>query len=80
MRPRVILIRENAETLTCSSCAGTLEGVDAFGTSPVPDYAGSRRVIHQIGELYMALRREFGDSIEVDVVDLPGMKYIFCLG
>ena len=69
MKPRVILIRENAETLTCSSCAGTLEGIDAFCSSNVPDYAPARQVISQVGELYMSLRREFGDEVELDVVD-----------
>ena len=66
---QVILVRENAETLTCSDCAGSLEGIDAFGSREVPDYAPIRQVMNQVGELYMALRHQFGDKIEIDVVD-----------
>ena len=76
MKPRVILIRENAETLNCSSCAGSLEGIDAFGSREVPDYAPARQVISQVGELYMSLRREFGDEVEVDVVDPRNEVYL----
>ena len=76
MKPRVILIRENAETLSCSSCAGSLNGIDAFGSCDVPDYAPTRQVISQVGELYMSLRREFGDEVEVDVVDPRNEVYL----
>lgn len=76
IKPRVILIRENAETLTCSSCAGTLEGIDAFGTRAVADYAPIREVMGQVGELYRALRREFGDAVEIEVVDPRNAVYL----
>lgn len=69
MKPRVILVRENPEILTCSNCAGGLEGIDAFGTREVPDYAPIRAVMDQVGELYLALRREFGDQVLIDIVD-----------
>ncbi len=76
MKPRVILIRENPETLTCSSCAGSLEGIEAFGTREVPDYASIRGVMEQVGKLYMALRREFGDQVLIDVVDPRNAIYL----
>lgn len=76
-KPRVILVRENAETLTCSSCAGTLEGIDAFGSRAVPDYEPVRQVMDQVGKLYQALRREFSDRIEIDVVDPRNAVYLF---
>lgn len=76
-KPRVILIRESAETLTCSSCAGTLEGIDAFGSRAVPDYEPVRQIMDQVGKLYQALRREFGDRIEIDVVDPRNAVYLF---
>lgn len=69
MRPRVLLIRENAETLTCSSCAGSLEGIEAFGSCDVPDYDTVRATMHRMGALYRALREAYGDSVEIDVVD-----------
>lgn len=50
-KPRVILMRENAETLTCSNCAGTLEGIDAFGSRKVPDYEPIRNIMNQVGRL-----------------------------
>ncbi len=76
MKPRVILIRENPETLTCSSCAGTLEGIDAFGSCEVPDYAPTRSTMNQMGKIYLALRREFGDKVEIDVVDPRNELYL----
>lgn len=77
MKPRIIMIRENAETVTCSSCAGSLEGIDAFGASRVLDYASTERVITEVGALYMALRKSFGDTIEIDVVDPRNELYLF---
>lgn len=76
-RSRIILIRENAETLTCSNCAGTLEGIDAFGTRRVPDYEPIRSLMVQMGRLYRVLRGEFGDRIEVEVVDPRNAVYLF---
>jgi len=76
MKPRVILVRESPETLTCSNCAGTLEGIDAFGSREVPDYAMIRSVMDQVGKLYLALRREFGDRLQIDVVDPRNGLYL----
>lgn len=76
MKPRVILVRESPETLTCSSCAGTLEGIDAFGSREIPDYAMIRSVMDRVGELYLALRREFDHRVEIDVVDPRNGLYL----
>jgi hypothetical protein len=76
MSPRVILIRENPETLTCSNCAGTLEGIEAFGSCEVPDYAPVRSVMNRVGELYLALRQKFGDKVQIDVVDPRNEIYL----
>jgi hypothetical protein len=76
-RPRILLIRENAETLTCSNCGGTLEGIDAFGRRRVPDYEPIRSLMVQMGQLYQALRREFGDRVNVEVVDPRNSIYLF---
>jgi hypothetical protein len=76
MKPRIILVRENAETLSCSDCAGSLEGIDAFGSHEVPDYEPVRRVMNQVGEIYLALRRRFGDGILIDVVDPRNAIYL----
>ena len=76
MKPRGILIRENAETLTCSDCAGSLEGIDSFGSCEVPDYAATRTVMNRVGELYLALREKFGENVEIDVVDPRNEIYL----
>ena len=76
MKPRVILVRESAETLTCSNCAGNLEGIDAFGSREIPDYAMIRSVMDRVGELYLALRREFDHRVEIDVVDPRNGLYL----
>jgi hypothetical protein len=62
--------------LTCSNCAGTLEGIDAFGSQQVPDYAPVRNVMNRVGELYKALRRQYGESLEIDVVDPRNQIYL----
>ncbi len=76
MKHRVILVRESPETLTCSNCAGTLEGIDAFGSREIPDYAMIRSVMDRMGELYLALRREFDHRVEIDVVDPRNGLYL----
>jgi len=76
IKTQVILVRENAETLTCSDCAGSLEGIDAFGSHGIPDYAPIKKVMTQMGELYMALRHKFGDQVEIDVVDPRNEIYL----
>ena len=67
MKPRVMLIRENAETVTCGECS--LEGIEAFGSGEVSEYTQSQKVMNEMGALYMALRKEFGDKVLIDVVD-----------
>ena len=62
--------------MTCSNCAGTLEGIDAFGSSEVPDFAPTRSVMNEVGEIYLALRRKFGDGAEIDVVDPRNAVYL----
>lgn len=76
MKPRVILVRESSETLTCSNCAGTLEGIDAFGSHEIPDYAMIRSVMDRVGKLYLALRREFDHRVAIDVVDPRNSLYL----
>ena len=76
MKPRVLLIREGAETLSCSDCAGSLEGIDAFGSREVPDYSSVRQVMNETGALYRALRERFADQIDLDVVDPRNLPYL----
>ena len=76
MKPRVLIIRENAETLSCSDCAGSLEGIDAFGSREVPDYRSVRQVMNETGALYRALRERFSDQIDLDVVDPRNAPYL----
>lgn len=77
MKPRIILVRESAETLTCSNCAGTLEGIDAFGSREIPDYTMIRSVMDRVGKLYLTLRREFEHRVEIEVVDPRNALYLY---
>lgn len=72
----MILIRENPETLTCSSCAGTLEGIDAFGSREIPDYQPVRSIMNRFGEVYRALRIHFGTRLNIEVVDPRNEFYL----
>ena len=76
MKPRVLIIRESAETLSCSDCAGSLEGIDAFGSREVPDYSSIRQVMNETGALYRALKERFADQIDLDVVDPRNAPYL----
>jgi hypothetical protein len=62
--------------VTSSDCAGSLEGIDAFGSQKIPDYAPIQKVMTQMRELYMALRHQFGDQVEIDVVDPRNEIYL----
>jgi hypothetical protein len=76
MKPRVLIIRESAETLTCSDCAGSLEGIDSFGSRDVPDYGSIRQIMNVTGALYRAVRERFADQIDIDVVDPRNAPYL----
>jgi hypothetical protein len=70
------MIRESAETLSCSDCAGSLEGIEAFGSREVPDYSSARQIMNETGALYRALRERFADQIDIDVVDPRNAPYL----
>lgn len=66
-RPRVILVREWDSQHTGSGCCGTLGGDDAeVGAG---DWAHSRTLMEGVGAVYRALRAEYGDAIDLEVVD-----------
>lgn len=67
-KPSVILVREWEQQMSSSGCCGRLEGDFLFtrGGSYFPE---RRREMEGAGALYQALRAEFGEAVEVRVVD-----------
>ena len=73
----LILVREWDETLTCSSCAGTLDGIESLGTAEVTDWKDSREIMKNMGNIYQSVKKRFGTSVEIDIVDPRNQIYLF---
>lgn len=67
-RPSVILVREWEQQMSSSGCCGRLEG-DFLNVGGTPCFLERRREMEGAGALYRALRGEFGEAIELRVVD-----------
>lgn len=68
VRHRVILVREWDSQHTGSGCCGNLGGKHAeIGDGR--DFAHCRARMEGMGAVYRALRSEFGDRIEIEIVD-----------
>lgn len=67
-RPRVLLVREWDSQHSGSGCCGRLGG-EACDVGDASTYAHTRHQMEEMGEIYRALRQEFGDRIDVTVVD-----------
>ncbi len=77
-RPSVILIREWAEQLTGSGCCGRLEG-DFARCDGQPVFAERREVMERMGLVYRGLKEQFGDAVEIQVVDPRNAALLFLL-
>jgi hypothetical protein len=65
----LILLRQNDQQMSGSSCCGRIEANDGFfsgGQSFVP---GAREEMTRVGEIYRAVRAAFGDAVEVSILD-----------
>ena len=70
------MIREAAEQITGSGCCGKLEGDNSrFRGDWV--FAESRQVEEKTGEVARWLWEEFGDAIELTIVDPRNQLYLF---
>lgn len=77
-RPSVILIREWAEQLTGSGCCGRLEG-DFAGCHEGPVFRERREGMERMGLVYRGLKEQFGDAVEIQVVDPRNAALLFLL-
>lgn len=76
--PSVLLIREWEGQTSGSGCCGRLEGDLPFCEQQT--LAPERRaVMERMGPLYQALRKRFGSSIELEVVDPRNVSLLFLL-
>jgi hypothetical protein len=76
--PSVLLIREWEGQTSGSGCCGRLEGDLPFCEQQT--LAPERRaVMERMGPLYQSLRRRFGPSIELEVVDPRNVSLLFLL-
>ncbi|TCP42090.1 hypothetical protein EV191_12456 [Tamaricihabitans halophyticus] len=70
-RHRVLLVREWDEQTSGSGCCGRLGGdaVRALVEPAADPYAHTRRDMERMGAVYRALREQFGDELDLTVVD-----------
>lgn len=74
----ILLIREWEGQTSGSGCCGRLEGDLPFCETQT--FAPERRaVMERMGPLYVELRRRFGDTAEIDVVDPRNVSLLFFL-
>lgn len=78
-RPSVILIRESEEQLTGSGCCGRLEGEFLRCGDGRRVFAERRTAMERMGPLYRGLRRGYGDSVEIQVLDPRNVSLLFIL-
>jgi len=75
-KPSIILIRETDAQMTGSGCCGKLEGDNAkFCGNYV--FADTRKIKEDIGEIVQALNGEFGEAVEITVVDPRNQLYLY---
>jgi hypothetical protein len=67
-RPSVLLIREWETQMSSSGCCGRLEG-DFLSRGDERCFPERRARMEAMGPLYLALRAEFGEHVDVHVVD-----------
>jgi L-ascorbate metabolism protein UlaG (beta-lactamase superfamily) len=67
-RPSVILIREWEQQMTGSRCCGRLERGLPWAKS-VSMFPERRAVMERMGSIYRMLREQFGDAIDLEVID-----------
>ena len=75
-RPSVILIRESEEQVAGSGCCGKFEG-DRARCNGEWIFPERRQLKEDVGALTRFLREEFGEAIELTVVDPRNQLYLF---
>lgn len=67
-RPSVILMREWEQQTTGSRCCGRLE-CDFVSSRAERPFAERRAVMERMGSVYRMLKEQFGDAIDLEVID-----------
>ena len=68
VRPSVLLIREWEQQMSSSGCCGRLEG-DFLAPRGERCFPERRSVMEAMGPLYRDLRSQYGDEVEINVVE-----------
>lgn len=68
MKPSVILVREWEQQLSGSGCCGRLEG-DWLDGSGARLFAERREIMERMGPVYREIKRHYGTTVEVLVID-----------
>lgn len=66
--PSLILVREWDQMISSSRCCGRADGDFLFGPGD-PTFAERRRRMEGAGVLYRTVQEEFGDQVELRIVD-----------
>jgi hypothetical protein len=75
-KPSVILVRETEEQVAGSGCCGKFEG-DFARCGDEWVFPERRQIKESMGEIVRCLREEFGDAIELSVVDPRNQLYLY---
>ncbi len=75
-KPSIILIRETEEQVAASGCCGKFEGDFARGAGEWV-FPERRQIKESMGAVTRWLKEEFGDAIELTIVDPRNPLYLF---
>lgn len=75
IKDSVIIVREQDELV--AACCVPFDGEFVREVGKVDLFMDTSQIIHTTGELYQRLKKEYGDSINVDVVDPRNQVYLF---
>jgi hypothetical protein len=74
-RHRIVLVREWDAGATGSGCCGRVGG-SHHDLGSAEDFSRSRRVMHEVGEVYRRLRSDLGGSVPIEIVDPRNTAWI----
>ncbi|GBF10969.1 hypothetical protein [Tepidibacillus sp. HK-1] len=75
VKPSVIIVREQDELV--AACCVPFDGEFLQQIGKMDLYLKERAVIHNTGELYQQLSKEFGENLSLDIVDPRNKGYLF---
>lgn len=75
IKDSVIIVREQDELI--AACCVPLDGEFVREVGKVDLFEETTAIIRTTGELYQRLKEEYGDSIDIDVVDPRNQGYLF---